>query len=165
REPLQRIVLAADASGVVSAAGTGDYEGASAALAASYQGATVAEVHPADLDEAYGGDLGSFGFAKLALLNDALASGAAKLAFSREGEAVVIDVAAPVRDRASLVGVAYARLPLPDLAGTVSRVTPAGGYLAVLSDDLRLAQAGDMALAADAVRTEVPGAPLSVASA
>src|SRR5690606_8777996 len=163
--PLERIAQAADAAGVVGAAANGDFAAASEALAGRYEGAKVAEVHPPDLDNAYGGDLAGFGFAKLALLNDALGSGAAKVAFAREGQAVVIDVAAPVRDRGTLVGVAYVRQPLPDLARDLAQLAPAEGYLAVMNSGQRLAEAGDASLIGSAELHNVPGVPLRVAAA
>ena len=165
QQPLERFADAAGSAGVVGAAANADFTAAGAALAQRMDGAKAADVHPVDLENAYGGDLGGFGFAKLALLNDAVKGGAPQVAFARDGEAVVIDLAAPVRDRGTLVGIAYARLPLPDLAREVAALAPAGAYLAVLNGGQPLAASGDPALAQGAARSDVPGVPLQVASA
>ena len=164
QRPLQAFTRAASSSAVVSAAAAGDYAAAAAALKDAFEGATVAEVHPASLDEAYSG-VGEVGFAKLALLNEALRRGSIDVAFAREGSAVAMDFAAPVLDAGTVVGVAYARRPPPELDQAVQALVPEGGYLAVMNGARVVAQAGDADLAAGAVRSEVPGVPLQVASA
>ena len=163
--PRAAFAEAAGAALVVGSAAADDFAAAGAELARRFDGATVAEVHPPDLEAAYGGDLGAFGFAKLALLNEALKDGELGVSFVRDGNAIALDFAAPVRDRGTLVGVAYARSPLPDVAGQVQALLPEGGYLAVTSGAQPLASAGDVGLAAQATRTEVPGAPLQVVAA
>src|SRR5690606_30507849 len=118
QQPQAEFSAAAASAPVEGAAATGDYAAAATALGERFAGAEVAEIHPPTLEDAYG-DLRSFGFAKLALLNDVLKQGTVQMAFSRAGNAITMDFAAPVRDRGVLVGIAYARRPLPDLDGQV----------------------------------------------
>ena len=134
---------------VRAALAAGDAATAAATLAAGWPGAEQVQFLPADLATAYA-DPSAFGYARLALLEQALAEGAAVAAVVRDDGNARLGVAAPVA-LAGVPAVAYVRLPVAMLgAGLDQAPVPDGSYLALRQGGYNVAERGDMALAGGA---------------
>ena len=96
---------------VRSALATGDLEAASAALAADWPNLEELSVYGPDLESVYAG-LGESGFGRAAVLEAALVEGRPVAWVIREDDAPRLALAAPARADGTLVGAAFARLPL-----------------------------------------------------
>src|SRR5690606_4173512 len=134
---------------VSAALQAGDAQAAATALSADWRQAAAASVLRADLAAAHA-DAAAFGYARLALLQRALAEGSAVAAVVREGKITALGLAAP----AQLGGedaVAYVRVPLGVLtAGFAGAPVPEGAYLALRQGTYNVTEHGDLGMAGSA---------------
>ncbi|WP_231496985.1 phosphomannomutase/phosphoglucomutase [Pseudoxanthomonas suwonensis] len=151
-------VQAALASGDTAAAGT--------ALLAGWNGAGPAQFLPASLATAYA-DAAGFGYARLALLEKALADDAATAMVVRDDGKPALGVAAPVAVSGA-PAVVYVRLPLGVITAAVEQApVPDGAYLALRQGNYNVAERGDGSLggSADVLSREVGKTGLRAAAA
>ena len=131
---------------VAAALQSGDAQAAAKALVSGWGQAEDAAVLGADLAAAHA-DPASFGYARLALLQRALAEDAAVAGVVREDNRVALGLAAPAllgQERA----VAYVRMPLAVLtAGLDAAPVPDGTYLALRQGSYNIAERGDRSMA------------------
>ena len=134
---------------VAAALRAGDARAAATALSADWRQAAAAAVLRADLAAAHA-DPATFGYARLALLQRALAEGGAVAAVVREGKTTALGLAAPVQ-LGGEAAVAYVRVPLGVLtAGFAGVHVPEGAYLALRQGSYDVSEHGDRALAGSA---------------
>ncbi|WP_156924827.1 phosphomannomutase/phosphoglucomutase [Pseudoxanthomonas sp. J35] len=151
-------VQAALASSDTAAAGT--------ALVDGWNGAGPAQFLPASLAPAYA-DTASFGYARLGLLEKALADNAATAMIVREEGKPWLGVAAPATVSGA-PAVVYVRLPLGVVTAAVEQApVPDGAYLALRQGNYNVAERGDGSLAssADVLSREVGKTGLRAAAA
>ncbi|WP_231472339.1 phosphomannomutase/phosphoglucomutase [Pseudoxanthomonas suwonensis] len=151
-------VQAALASGDTAAAGT--------ALLAGWNGAGPAQFLPASLAPAYA-DAANFGYARLGLLEKALADDAATAMVVRDDGKPALGVAAPVAVSGA-PAVVYVRLPLGVITAAVEQApVPDGAYLALRQGNYNVAERGDGSLggSADVLSREVGKTGLRAAAA
>lgn len=124
----------------------GDAEGAALALREGWNGAEDAQVFPAALEAAYA-DPAAFGYARLALLEAALATDAPVVRVVRDGGEPRLGLAAQVSLGALGPAVAYVRQPLMRLTGPLDAVqAPEGGYLALRQGSYNVLERGNRRL-------------------
>src|SRR5690606_25893325 len=134
-----------ESAAVAAALEAGDAEAAAAALVDGWDKAEQAQVLRADLAAAHA-DAATFGYARLALLQRALAQDEAVATVVRDADRIALGVAAPVR-LGQDAAVAYVRLPLGVLtAATEAAAVPDGAYLALRQGNYNVLERGDAGL-------------------
>jgi phosphomannomutase/phosphoglucomutase len=144
----------------------GDAAGAALALRESWTGVEQVEVLGADLAAGYA-DAATFGFARLALLESALAEGKATLRVVRDGGGNRLGLAAPVQLAGVGPAVVYVRQPLLRLTAPLDQVSaPGNGFLALRQGAHNIVVQGDTGLSesAEAMARPVAGTPLRLAA-
>ena len=134
---------------VVTALAAGDAVAAGQALRADWKQVEDSVVLPAALNQAYA-DATAFGYARLALLERALAEGVAVAGVVRDDNQVRLGVAAPVQlgEQAAVI---YVRLPLNLLTASVDGAkVPVGTYLGLRQGGYTVVQAGEAGLSGSA---------------
>jgi len=138
-----------ESAAVAAALEAGDAEAAAAALVDGWDKAEQAQVLRADLAAAHA-DAATFGYARLALLQRALAQDEAVATVVRDADRIALGVAAPVR-LGQDAAVAYVRLPLGVLtAATEAAAVPDGAYLALRQGNYNVLERGDAGLGGSA---------------
>ncbi|WP_181106508.1 phosphomannomutase/phosphoglucomutase [Xanthomonas arboricola] len=136
---------------VIAALANGDALAAASSIRERFKGAEDVQVLSGDLTAAYDNPK-DFGYARLSLLESALVAERAQVHVVRDAKQVRLGVAAAVRLGAQ-PAVAYARLPLLRLTGSLDAIAvPGSAYLALRQGSYNVAQQGDLALA-DAAET------------
>jgi len=148
---------------VKAALGSGDAAAAAAALRDKWNGVEDAQVLDATLVDAYA-DPAAFGYARLALLEKALAEGKPVALVVRDGGSPRLGLAAPVQlhDRAA---VAYIRQPLLRLTSVFDTIdSPQSAYLGLRQGGFTILKKGDESLGngADALARPVAETGLRV---
>lgn len=144
----------------------GDANAAALALRESWTGVEQVDVLGADLAAAYA-DAPAFGFARLALLESALATGKPGLRVVRDGGGNRLGLAAPVTLGTLGPAVVYVRQPLLRLTSPLDQVrAPASGFLALRQGTHDIVKQGDSSLSesAEAMARPVAGTPLRLAA-
>lgn len=132
---------------VAAALAGGDTAAAAAAIHGGFPGVQDVQVLPADLADAYA-QPDRFGYARLALLEGAQASGQAMAQVVRDGGKAQLGVAAPVA-LGSAPALVYARLPLSKLTAPLEGVDlPSQAYLALRQGGYNVVEKGVAALGA-----------------
>jgi len=153
---------------VRSALATGDLEAASAALAADWPNLEELSVYGPDLESVYAG-LGESGFGRAAVLEAALVEGRPVAWVIREDDAPRLALAAPARADGTLVGAAFARLPLAraTLATEQASIDESEMYLALRQGGVTLLERGntDYVEAAERMSAPVAGTGMRVVAA
>ena len=120
-----------------------DFSGATQRLAEAWIELEDIEVFDPDLDTAFEADLSGVGFGKLALLTGAANERASMVDVVGRGD-LDLGMAAPIVDETgTLMGVAFAALPLNDLIQPVRAASIPGGYLELRSGQRILVEKGD----------------------
>lgn len=144
----------------------GDAAAAALALRESWTGVEQVEVLTADLATAYA-DPAAFGYARLALLEAALAEGKPGVRVVRDGGGNRLGLAAPVQLGNLGPAVVYVRQPLLRLTSALDQVSaPSSGFLGLRQGVRDLVSQGDASLAegAEALARPIPGTPLRLAA-
>ena len=144
----------------------GDAAGAAQALRESWSGVEQVDVLPAELAAAYA-DAGTFGYARLALLESAMAQGKPALRVVRDAGGNRLGLAAPVQLGTLGPAVVYVRQPLLRLTAPLDQVSiPGSGYLALRQGVHDIVAQGDSSLAenGEVMARPVPGTPLRLAA-
>ena len=158
-----------DTPRVARALARGDLAAAGTALGAGWEDVQSTEVVPPALDAEYAAvaaGLGTYG--RLAALEAALAGDGVAASIVRDDGAPVLALSAPAMAGETLVGIAYASLPLDRVTAPVTTAQPGeGAYLALRQGAYTVAEGGDAALAnrAETLAVEVPGTELRIAAA
>lgn len=145
----------------------GDAAAAALAVRESWTGVEQVEVLGADLATAYA-DPATFGYARLALLEEALAEGKPGLRVVRDAGGNRLGLAAPVQLGSLGPAVLYVRQPLLRLTSPLDQVSaPSTGFLGLRQGTHDLVAQGDAGLAesAEALARPVPGTPLRLVAA
>ncbi|HDS1582110.1 TPA: phosphomannomutase/phosphoglucomutase [Stenotrophomonas maltophilia] len=145
----------------------GDAAAAALAVRESWTGVEQVDVLAADLASAYA-DPAAFGYARLALLEEALAEARPGLRVVRDGGGNRLGLAAPVQLGSLGPAVLYVRQPLLRLTSPLDQVSaPSTGFLALRQGAHDLVAQGDASLAesAEALARPVPGTPLRLVAA
>ena len=145
----------------------GDAAAAALAVRESWTGVEQADVLTADLATAYA-DPATFGYARLALLEQALAEGKPGLRVVRDAGGNRLGLAAPVQLGSLGPAVLYVRQPLLRLTSPLDQVSaPSTGFLGLRQGTHDLVAQGDAGLAesAEALARPVPGTPLRLVAA
>ncbi|MCO7462810.1 phosphomannomutase/phosphoglucomutase [Stenotrophomonas maltophilia] len=145
----------------------GDAAAAALAVRESWTGVEQAEVLTADLANAYAAPA-AFGYARLALLEAALAEGKPSLRVVRDGGGNRLGLAAPVQLGSLGPAVLYVRQPLLRLTAPLDQVSaPTTGFLGLRQGMHDLVTQGDASLAesAEALARPVNGTPLRLVAA
>jgi len=145
----------------------GDAAAAALAVRESWTGVEQADVLTADLANAYA-DPATFGYARLALLEAALAEGKPSLRVVRDGGGNRLGLAAPVQLGSLGPAVLYVRQPLLRLTSPLDQVSaPSAGFLGLRQGAHDLVAQGDSGLAesAEALARPVTGTPLRLVAA
>jgi len=145
----------------------GDAAAAALAVRESWTGVEQAEVLTADLASAYA-DPATFGYARLALLEAALAEAKPSLRVVRDGGGNRLGLAAPVQLGSLGPAVLYVRQPLLRLTAPLDQVSaPTTGFLGLRQGMHDLVTQGDTSLAesAEALARPVNGTPLRLVAA
>jgi phosphomannomutase / phosphoglucomutase len=154
------------AAPVADALAGGDASAASARIRESFKGAEDVQVLAVDLAAAYA-QPSQFGYARLALLESALADNVSQAQVVRDDGKVRLGVAAPVM-LGGAPAVAYVRLPLLRLTGPLDAIdVPGSTYLALRQGNYNVSQTGRTSLAgaAEALARPVGKTGLRVAAA
>ena len=122
-----------------------------------WDGVEAVEWFSPGLDEAYA-DPNQFGFGKLGVLEQALASNAAHAGIVKDAGGPRLAVAAPVLSDGRVLTLAYVRLPLETVTAPLSAASVNGGYLAIRQGRHTIFETGDTTLAGVA---EVGAIPIS----
>lgn len=134
---------------VTSALAAGDATAAANAIRQAFKGAEDVQVLSADLAQAYAG-AEQFGYARLGLLEAALATGQAQVRVVREERQSRLGVAAPVV-LGGVPSIAYVRLPLLRLTGPLDAIeVPGEAYLALRQGGYNVVEKGSKALSGSA---------------
>lgn len=144
----------------------GDAAGAALALRESWTGVEHVDVLGADLAAGYA-DAATFGYARLALLESALAEGKPALRVIRDGGGNRLGLAAPVQLAGVGPAVVYVRQPLLRLTAPLDQVqAPGNGFLALRQGAHNIVAQGDSGLSesAEAMARPVAGTPLRLAA-
>ncbi len=156
------------ASGAVQQAlAAGDAQAAALALRAAWSGAEDVQVFAADMEAAYA-DPKSFGYARLALLEAALASSRPLARVVRDGGGPRLGLAAAAPFGARDTAVVYLRLPLVQLTSALDAVTlPDGAYLSLRQDGYHVRERGvaELAGSADSLARPIDGTGFRLAAA
>jgi phosphomannomutase / phosphoglucomutase len=104
------------------------------------------EVFDASLDDAFAREVKEFGYARLALLNQAVDTGAAAADIVLVGGNASLGLAAPIQDGSERHGVALGWLPLDAVVAEVQASQPGAGYLELRSGARVLGASGDAEL-------------------
>ncbi|MDT3501840.1 phosphomannomutase/phosphoglucomutase [Stenotrophomonas maltophilia] len=145
----------------------GDASAAALALRESWSGVERVEVLGADLAAAYA-DPATFGYARLALLEQALGEDRPSLRVVRDGGGNRLGLAAPVQLGSLGPAVVYVRQPLLRLTAPLDQIrAPASGFLGLRQGTHDLVTQGDAGLAqiAEAQARPIAGTPLRLAAA
>ena len=145
----------------------GDAAAAALAVRESWTGVEQVEVLTADLAAAYA-EPARFGYARLALLEAALASAKPGLRVVRDGGGNRLGLAAPVQLGSLGPAVVYVRQPLLRLTAPLDQVSaPSAGFLGLRQGAYDLVAQGDASLAesAEALARPIPGTPLRLVAA
>jgi phosphomannomutase / phosphoglucomutase len=145
----------------------GDAAAAALAVRESWTGVEQVEVLTADLAAAYA-EPARFGYARLALLEAALASAKPGLRVVRDGGGNRLGLAAPVQLGSLGAAVVYVRQPLLRLTAPLDQVSaPSAGFLGLRQGAYDLVAQGDASLAesAEALARPIPGTPLRLVAA
>lgn len=145
----------------------GDASAAALALRESWSGVERVEVLGADLAAAYA-DPATFGYARLALLEQALGEGRPSLRVVRDGGGNRLGLAAPVQLGSLGPAVVYVRQPLLRLTAPLDQIrAPVSGFLGLRQGAHDLVTQGDSGLAqiAEAQARPIAGTPLRLAAA
>lgn len=145
----------------------GDASAAALALRESWSGVERVEVLGADLAAAYA-DPATFGYARLALLEQALGEDRPSLRVVRDGGGNRLGLAAPVQLGSLGAAVVYVRQPLLRLTAPLDQIrAPASGFLGLRQGTHDLVTQGDSGLAqiAEAQARPIAGTPLRLAAA
>ena len=145
----------------------GDASAAALALRESWSGVERVEVLGADLAAAYA-DPATFGYARLALLEQALGEDRPSLRVVRDGGGNRLGLAAPVQLGSLGPAVVYVRQPLLRLTAPLDQIrAPASGFLGLRQGTRDLVTQGDSGLAqiAEAQARPIAGTPLRLAAA
>lgn len=145
----------------------GDAAAAALAVRESWTGVEHAEVLTADLANAYA-DPATFGYARLALLEGALAEAGPSLRVVRDGGGNRLGLAAPVPLGSLGPAVLYVRQPLLRLTSPLDQVSaPSAGFLGLRQGAHDLVALGDASLAesAEVLARPIPGTPLRLVAA
>ena len=145
----------------------GDAAAAALAVRESWTGVEQVDVLAADLANAYA-DPATFGYARLALLEAALADGKPRLRVVRDGGGNRLGLAAPVELGNLGPAVLYVRQPLLRLTSPLDQVSaPSTGFLGLRQGSHDLVTQGNAHLAesAEALARPVAGTPLRLVAA
>ena len=145
----------------------GDAAAGALAEGESWTDVEQADVLTADLATAYA-DPATFGYARLALLEQALAEGKPGLRVVRDAGGNRLGLAAPVQLGSLGPAVLYVRQPLLRLTSPLDQVSaPSTGFLGLRQGTHDLVAQGDAGLAesAEALARPVPGTPLRLVAA
>ncbi|MBH1591515.1 phosphomannomutase/phosphoglucomutase [Stenotrophomonas maltophilia] len=145
----------------------GDASAAALALRESWSGVERVEVLGADLAAAYA-DPATFGYARLALLEQALGEDRPSLRVVRDGGGTRLGLAAPVQLGSLGAAVVYVRQPLLRLTAPLDQIrAPASGFLGLRQGTHDLVTQGDSGRAqiAEAQARPIAGTPLRLAAA
>ncbi|CCP09436.1 phosphoglucomutase [Stenotrophomonas maltophilia SKK35] len=145
----------------------GDAATAALAVRESWTGVEQVDVLAADLANAYA-DPATFGYARLALLESALADGKPRLRVVRDGGGNRLGLAAPVELGNLGPAVLYVRQPLLRLTSPLDQVSaPSTGFLGLRQGSHDLVTQGNAHLAesAEALARPVAGTPLRLVAA
>ncbi|WMJ71465.1 phosphomannomutase/phosphoglucomutase [Stenotrophomonas sp. 24(2023)] len=155
------------AARVQQALQAGDAAGAALALRESWSGVEQVDVFAADLATGYA-DPAAFGYARLALLEAAIAQNRPGLRVVRDGGGNRLGLAAPVTLGTQGPAVVYVRQPLLRLTAPLDQVqAPGTGFLALRQGTRDLVVQGDASLSstAEAQARPIAGTPLRLAAA
>ena len=154
---------------VQSALAARDLAAAGRALATGWEGVEGATVVPADLDAEYAAVAAGEGtYGRLAALEGALVADGVVSSVIRDGDGPVLAVSAPARVDDTVVGIAYARLPLAPIVAPLKASAPGqSGYLALRKGGYTVAEQGNAALAdrGETLAVKIPDSELRVAAA
>lgn len=131
---------------VSAALAAGDADATALAVREGWPGTEEVEVFTTDLDAAYA-DPKTFGYARLALLEAAIAGDTVTARVVRDAGGQRLGLAVPVQLGAQGPAVIYVRQPLLRLTGTFDQVrVPSAGYLALRQGGHNIIEQGDAAL-------------------
>jgi phosphomannomutase / phosphoglucomutase len=135
---------------VTVALASGDADAVALAVREGWPGSEEVQVLPAALDDAYA-DPKAFGYARLALLESALAGEVVAARVVRDAGGQRLGLAAPVQLGSQGPAVVYVRQPLLKLTGTFDKVrVPGNGYLALRQGGHSVIEQGDTRLSSRA---------------
>lgn len=100
-----------------------------------------------DINPIYQGNLASFGYGRLALIEAVLASGQTHILVIKHIGQPHLAIAAPLRDGDALKAIAIGMVPLDVLSKAVAGAAPPGGYIGLKQARFLVTHSGDEALA------------------
>jgi phosphomannomutase / phosphoglucomutase len=143
----------------------GAYDDVPPRLQASWPALTRVAVYGADLEQAFSGDMATFGYARLALLSAAVTRTDPVIGVVGKGDAAALGMAAAVLDGERPTAIVYGELAPDILTTPVAQADVDGGYLELRVGQLVLARKGDAALRQSATARPLPGTELQLAAA
>lgn len=148
---------------LIKAVAAGQTDSAKSILGKDWPGVQGVEFHQPDLADGYANP-DTFGYGKLAALEQALNDNAVRLSVAVEDGQPKMVLAAPVMDDGRLLSLAYVSLPVDALLAPVAGTDPGEAFLALRHGRHTLVAVGDQALAssAEAGAIEISGTPMRV---